>query len=444
MKEPVAALLDCLGRHAPGRPVGVAVSGGGDSMALLVLAAEAGLAGGAATVDHGLRPEAPGEAAAVGALCARLSVPHAVLPWRHAGAGNLQAAARAGRRDLLACWARARGLRAVLLGHTLDDQAETVLMRLARGSGVDGLSGMEESFALGDVLFLRPFLSVPRAALREVLKARGIGWCEDGSNADARFQRVRARQALTALGPLGITAQGLAATAARLRDARAALEAQVDAVLSRHAREAAGMVVLSRAVLDLPAEVRDRVFLRVLQGLCGPGYPPRRAALTRWIAQAQARIEAGRGGALRGCVLQAGPDGLLLHREPAAVQGQAVPAGQVWDRRWQAVAPPSDREGPSGASGLELRALGAAGLLALSRGAKAGCHAHWRALGLPRAALAAQPGLWRGDRLVAAPGAGWPAGWRLRVTSALGGRAVLLPPGEDGLRGDDGLIHPAR
>ncbi|MGY6536514.1 MAG: tRNA lysidine(34) synthetase TilS [Pararhodobacter sp.] len=412
------ALTAFLTRHRLGGRFGVAVSGGGDSMALLVLAAEAGVVGAVVSIDHGLRPEASEETGVVATLCAALGVTHTVLRWHHDGHGNLQAAARAGRRALIAEWAQKRGLAGVFLGHTLDDQAETVLMRLARGSGVDGLGGMAEATTVDGVPFLRPFLSVSRASLRAELTARGIGWCEDPSNRDARFARVRAREALAALAPLGLDAAGLARTATRMQRVRQALQAQVSQVLSAHVREAAGTVVLAPAVLDLLPEIRDRVFLHCLRGLTGAAYPPRHAALVRWIEAAQA----GRAAPLMGCILRPERDGLRLFREPAAVAGLVAPADGLWDGRWRAEPGPGADPGAA-AAGLVMRALGQEGLLALSRGAAAGRHGHWRDTGLPRAALEAQPGLWCGDTLVAAPGAGWVAGWRLRVASVVPGRA---------------------
>ncbi len=139
-----AAVFAELDRLVPGGTPGVAVSGGGDSTALLIIAVrwagERGRGIAAATVDHGLRAESAAEAAGVAAHCARLGIPHQILRagnLRDAG-GNLSAAAREARFALLGDWARAQGLSAVLLGHTMDDQAETVMMRLARGSGAEG------------------------------------------------------------------------------------------------------------------------------------------------------------------------------------------------------------------------------------------------------------------------------------------------------------------
>lgn len=386
--------------------VGVAVSGGGDSAALLVLAVEVLGASQvrAATVDHGLRPEAAGEAASVAALCARLGVEHAVLRWEGPAGGNLMDAARRGRQRLLADWARAGGLGAVALAHTLDDQAETVLMRLARGSGVDGLSGMAEARAALGILWLRPFLGVSRAALRAELAARGIPWAEDPTNADTRFARTRARAALAALAPLGIGAAGLAATAARMARARAALEADEAAARVRLVRDDRGTVLVDPAALDLAPEMRDRLFAGLIGGLSGAEYRPRLAALHRWLT----------GGALSGVLLRHEAAGLRLSREPRAVAGLRASTAAVWDRRWRA-------EGPGEA---EIAALGEAGLAQLGRQARAGLHPHWRGAGLAPAVLAGLPAIWQGDRLLAAPLALWPQGWQLRARPLAAGESL--------------------
>jgi tRNA(Ile)-lysidine synthase len=284
---------------------------------------------------------------------------------------------------------------AVVLGHTRDDQAETLLMRLARGSGVDGLSAMAPARRAHGVLWLRPFLGVSREALRAELRVRGIGWVEDPSNADPRFLRVRARQALAALAGLGIDAEGLAATAARMRRARAALELQVEAALADHLREDRGTVLIERGAMALPEEIRHRLFAHLLMALSGSPYRPRYEALRRWLAAGQ--------GPLMGCVLAPEGDALRLFREAAAVRDLEAPATGLWDGRWSA-------EGPDPAT---LRAMGEAGLAQLSAQAAAGQHPHWRETGLSRPALAGLPGVWRDGAMIAAPLALWPAGWQL-------------------------------
>lgn len=211
------ALNGLLGAAVPVR-LGVAVSGGGDSLALLHLMHDWARANGsdlrAVTVDHGLRAAAPGEAAQVARLCADLGLPHDTLHWTGWDqSGNLQAEARRARYRLMAGWARGHDLQAVALGHTLDDQAETVLMRLARGSGVDGLSAMAGRRDDLGMRWLRPLLAIRRDDLRAFLSGLGVDWVDDPSNADTRFDRIKTRQALAQLAGLGIDAEGLADTA---------------------------------------------------------------------------------------------------------------------------------------------------------------------------------------------------------------------------------------
>ena len=217
--------------------VGVAVSGGSDSTAALVLAVRAlGPARIAAvTVDHGLRPQSRAEAESVARHCARLGVSHDILTWTDRPGGNLQASARRGRRRLIADWAQGR-VGAVILGHTQDDQAETVLLNIARGSGVDGLAAMPRRLERDGIIWLRPLLDTPRAALRDMLRARGIDWVDDPSNDNPAFDRVRMRQAGPLLAELGLSTQTLAALADRMQMARAVLHADAMRLFRAHVR----------------------------------------------------------------------------------------------------------------------------------------------------------------------------------------------------------------
>jgi tRNA(Ile)-lysidine synthase len=193
---------------APKGIVVVAVSGGGDSMALLLLAeAWAGKHGHdlhAVTIDHGLRPEAAAEAAFVASVCVRHGIDHTTIAWhgRKPDAG-LPQAARLARYELIESHAQAIGADLVLTAHTADDQAETVAMRLARGeagSGLGrGLAGMARLTRLpGGTLLGRPLLAVDRAELRTYLREVGQAWIEDPTNQDESYERVRVRRALGA------------------------------------------------------------------------------------------------------------------------------------------------------------------------------------------------------------------------------------------------------
>ena len=372
-------------------PLGLAVSGGGDSLAMLHLAVRAGLPVRAVTVDHGLRAESAAEAAMVARLCAGLGVPHDTLLWQGwDGKGNLQDQARQARRRLIAAWARGAGLGAVALAHTQDDLAETFLMRLARGAGVDGLSAMSPRWSEGGVVWLRPLLAASRQGLRDVLRAEAVTWVDDPSNDMDRFDRVKARKALLALAPLGLTPATLAGVARHLAEARTALESATDTAAAALLQPDGGAICIAEGWRDLPDEIARRLLLRVIQTIAPAPYAPRGPAVTRL----RDALLHNRPAALAGCRFLCAKTGLRAFREAKAVAGLRVPVGQVWDG-WQMRGPAMD--------GMTLRALGADGL--------AQC-ADWRATLRPRAELLASPSVWLDDRLIAAPMAQIGTEWR--------------------------------
>ncbi|MFG1242540.1 tRNA lysidine(34) synthetase TilS [Xanthobacter sp. DSM 14520] len=284
----------------------IAVSGGPDSTALLYLAARwrAGRASGpdliAATVDHGLRAEAAAEAEAVGAFATLLGVPHRILIWQGAKPTHgIQEAAREARYDLLAGAAREAGATAIALAHTRDDQAETVLFRLARGSGLSGLSGMRGDAARDGLALLRPLLDVPKARLVATLEAASVAFVRDPSNSDPRFARPRLRALAPALAAEGLDARRLAVLARRIARADQALEAATDAaeaaVIRLGPEEHPGAVSLDvRAFAALPDEIALRLLGRAIQkvGTEGPVELAKLEALYEAL-KAAARVPSG-------------------------------------------------------------------------------------------------------------------------------------------------------
>lgn len=265
-----AADLDAL--IAPGRRFGIAVSGGADSLALLLLAASA--RSGAievATVDHGLRTESRNEAEAVAAICGRLAVPHVILNvhWLEQPTTAIQERARHERYRLLGFWAEEHGLSAVATGHHADDQAETFLMRLNRGAGVRGLAGMRpRSITPGtDVRLIRPLLRWRRCELEDVCAAAGLTPAADSSNDDTKFERVRVRQALATADWLDPAA--IARSAAHLADAEIALDWAVRQCWKLAVQDRNGSIAF--AVDDIPAEIRRRVVARAIRRLATEG-----------------------------------------------------------------------------------------------------------------------------------------------------------------------------
>lgn len=396
-------LVAGLGGMLPPR-LGVAVSGGGDSMALLSLlhglCAAAGTHLEAVTVDHGLRPEAATEAAFVAHRAGALGLPHETLQWRGwEGQGNLQNAAREARYRLMADWAARRDLPCIALGHTADDQAETVLMRLARRSGVDGLSAMAPQSRRHGLTWLRPLLFARREGLRDYLRRAGLEWVEDPSNDDPRYARIQTRQSLAALDPLGIDVETLAEVASNMATARDALERQTERAAGDILRmEGGALVMRSEAFFAEPEEIRRRLMICALGKISGSAYPPRRGPVATLIAG----LAEGQAATLDGCQALVRRGEIWLFREYNAVRDHRVPVAHLWDKRWRAV--------PSGGSpeGAELRALGPDGL--------AQCP-NWRSLGRPRAMLLSTPAIWQGAQLLAAPLAGLDEKWHVLLES---------------------------
>jgi len=255
--------------------LGVAVSGGGDSVALMHLlhqiAQREGLELYAATVNHGLRPEAATEAERVVEQAARLDIPHETLVWQGWDrSGNLQDQARQARYGLLTEWAHRNSIAAIALGHTADDQAETVLMRLGRAAGVTGLSGMPDTREYKGLTLLRPMLRVSRQALRDYLSEIGVDWIDDPSNHDLRFDRIKAREALASLDTLGISAKSLARVAENLAQAREALALYTQESAREVAVTDGGDICFSRnGFTALPNEIQRRLLVGCIAWIAG-------------------------------------------------------------------------------------------------------------------------------------------------------------------------------
>jgi tRNA(Ile)-lysidine synthase len=279
------ALLCAIGPFESAPQLGVAVSGGADSLALTLLLDEWARGRGGAvhafTVDHGLRPEAAAEAAQVGTWLAGRGIPQTVLVWEGPKpATGLMEAARAARRDLLTRACRARDLLHLALAHHREDQAETILLRLAKGSGTDGLGGMAPLTETPHLRLLRPLLDLPKARLRATCARFGQSWIEDPSNTDARFARPRLRAVAAALGGEGLDAATLCAIAARARASTAALAGATAALLARRAElRSDGSFLDRQGWLAEPVELRLRALAALLRRTGGRALAPRRARL---------------------------------------------------------------------------------------------------------------------------------------------------------------------
>jgi tRNA(Ile)-lysidine synthase len=290
---------------APSAKLGLAVSGGPDSVALLLLAAAArpGMIE-AATVDHGLRPESADEAKAVVAICEKLGVPHEILTveWDEKPETGIQQKARIKRFKALGDWARKRGLDAIVTAHHADDQAETFLMRLARGTGVKGLGGIRPVRKVpgSDLELVRPLLKFPHSRLVDLCKAAGIETVDDPSNEDEKFERVRVRRLLADTDWLD--SKRVARAATHLRHAEAALQWAAN-------KEAADRVKVNGAAVTfdpsgLPDELRRRILRSIILRLRseGKGFEVRGREMNTLLKA----LDRGRKASLRGVLCSGG------------------------------------------------------------------------------------------------------------------------------------------
>lgn len=415
--EAVSELTLEPSREGPLR-LALGVSGGSDSRALLELAALARhrfeFSPTCLTVDHGLRPESAREAEAVAARCAALGVPHATLRWEGPRpSANVAAAARDARYRLMRAWRRQNHVPTLAVAHTADDVAETFLMRLARGSGVDGLAAMaarrddhpgehergletEPEAGAPRLRLIRPLLEVSRADLRRVCAALGADWVDDPTNDDLRFDRPKARRALAALAPLGLTRDRLVKTALRMRQARDALQVDAARLLGatvRWDRTIGWARIAVEPLRAAPREIALRGLAETLRAVAAAPYRPRLAKLEAAldaILDADDRL----GRTLHGCVVErVDATAVAISREPAACDGVlALEPGRahLWDGRFRVRV---------ARRGLCARALLADSRTALSRSG-AGSDPTRDA---PAPARAAACGVFDGEALIATP-----------------------------------------
>lgn len=311
MPDDLAARLNAATARLIGRPVtpderfGIAVSGGADSMALLAAAAACWPGQvAAATVDHGLRPDARAEAEMVGQWCARQGIAHAILDAQIDRTGNLQAEARAARYALLAHWQAGLGLDWLMTAHQADDQIETLILRLNRGAGVSGLSGIRARRGR----LLRPLLGERRAALRAWCVARGVPFVDDPSNSDARFDRARLRAALA--GAPWIDPAGLARSVEVLAQADAALAWATDELATEALELGEGNARLNRT--DLPQDLLRRLLLRMIAHVNPGTENPRGPSLDQALVQ----LSHGRTITMADCVISSGAAWIVRRAPP--------------------------------------------------------------------------------------------------------------------------------
>lgn len=347
-----------------GTSIAVGISGGRDSMALTLLlnrwAKDHSVRLRAVTVDHGLRAASPYEAQQVSHWLKGRGIEHTVLTWDgEKPSTSIQKIARLARFDLMTGWCRDHGISHLFLAHNAEDQAETLLQRIGKDSGLDGLSGMRARTVRRGVNICRPLLSVPRRELEAVCRAEGQGWIDDPSNQDRQYERVRLRGLLPELDGAGLSVSQLGRYAAAMGSARDWLDQEVDRVF-------AAMTTLSPhgfACFNLEEFLAQDQFLasrflgRITTVLGGREYPVRGARLKRLADEMFGPgLTAGR--TLGGCIVK--PDGasVLVMREWEGCEAPKplVPGGwQRWDNRFEIRSPVNGEER------LQVSALGPEG-----------------------------------------------------------------------------------
>ncbi len=325
----------------PPWPAAVAVSGGGDSLALMLLLVRWASAHRRKppvilTVDHGLQKNSAAVARRVAEAARRKGLEAHVLSWEGVRPkADIENAARQARYRLMGEWCRKHRIRTLYLAHNREDQAETFLLRLARGSGVDGLSAMSPIApfpipGFAEIVLVRPLLEFSRAELRHYLHMARERWTEDPMNSDPRFARTRFRALLPALADAGLSAERIADAAGHLRRARDALDLVSEALIGRYARlEREYALVNAKAFAAAPAELALRSLATLLQRVSGAAYRPRFESLSRlllWIGTG--RLGGGR--TLHGCKIGPAPkrlavfqsQTLLIQPEPPRRKGR--------------------------------------------------------------------------------------------------------------------------
>ena len=343
---------------------GLAVSGGGDSIALLVLASKWAKINQkcikVVTVNHNLRKEAKDEANFTNSFSQTLGLNHTILEWtKPHKRGNLQSEAAFARKKLISNWAKLNTIKTVLLAHSLDDQVETILMRLARGSGVDGLAGMNKSKFIFGIKWYRPLLNVTRIELRNFLKLKKVSWVEDPTNQDKKFLRVKSRDVITQLNQIGINTNLLINTSLRMQNAKQVLnDVAAEATIKFIKLKKWGDLELNK---DIFLYSRNDTILRILAGIIcmisGNIYRPRYSELFNFAEALKKKKFKARtlGGVLARSLNE---QTIVLRREPSFPKFIfKIPSNNfTWDNRWQVSIlnklKNNEKVGPLGVKGL--------------------------------------------------------------------------------------------
>lgn len=380
--------------------IAIATSGGPDSLALALLThqwvKDQGGRAIALTVDHRLRKDSTAEAHQVKAWLDAKGMEHHILTWERDAENEplqtaIQAAAREARYQMLAQWCKDHGVKHLLTAHHAQDQLETFMIRLAKGSGLKGLTSTQKEVLTNFGRILRPLLTLDANRLKATLKAFNQPFLLDPSNENEDFTRVRWRQLLPSLSAEGLTPMTIQETLERLNHAQRLVDQHISGLLYRHASLFPyGYAKLNKEALKESPEAFEEMLKRILATIGTKGYPVRRQALHRAMdAMASAHSLT-----LGGCQILDKPKEWWVTREPAAIGKDVpvhLPGAYLWDGRFTVEV--------SEGTPCRIAALGEEGIQALEADAKK----HLK--GIPHVTLQTLPALWRGEKLLGLPSA---------------------------------------
>lgn len=418
LKKKIKTSFSTAMEASPQGSIGIAVSGGGDSVALLSLSSEWAKKNGrriiAATVDHGLRPESSEECEKVKRISVDLDVKHTTLRWTDNPIGNLQNSARNARYHLLKSWALENKLSVVLFGHTLDDNAETVVLRIIRGSGVDGLSGIAQNRKIFGLNVHRPLLHLTRVELRRYLQSERISWIEDPSNFDMRFDRIRVRKLLPTLSSCGLTPERLVSMAGHMSRAREALQVTVLAFVQAKVEQTVwgDLKVLYDEFVNCSEEVQLRILAGVLRWNSGKPYNPRFVSLKK-LHSLIVKRELVSKRPLMGTEITINGDYIIFNRELSSIKKSTIITQKsfVWDNKWQIDVDP---EKINSASLGPLGVDGAREIASFSERA------------ISKSVLATLPAMFDNNELICVPSIDFGHGFRSILLNGLESFAIFL------------------
>ena len=318
------------------KEIAVALSGGADSLCLTLLMQQWCEKNGyrltAITIDHQLRKESAAEAQAVHLQLEKKGIRHQILVWKHPLlTSGIEEKAREARYGLLSGFCRQAGIPFLLTAHTKNDQAETFLLRLSKGSGPDGLAGIKPVFKTRGIVLIRPFLNFTKEEIIGFLKKAGQKWIEDPSNQNKDFARVRLRKKRETLEKMGLTLSGLAKSIGRLNETREFLEAETEKAVSFCAviDPKGHAFIEEEKFFTLPTFLQKRVLVRLFFLIGGKKYAPSWEKTGKLLSVLPPKATLG------GCLFLRRPEGIFICKEPARIEkekalfpGEAV----LWDR----------------------------------------------------------------------------------------------------------------